>query len=190
MKFRHNRHMFGALAVLALGATLSPARADTDKPKTPVELPAPPAGEGQVVFFRKPLFSLIPFNWIAREGKTEICEMVAGTYCVATVAPGPHTYEVHSEATNRLTLEVDAGETYYVIGGISMGLVVNHPNISPAQKAQFDALSYKLTAKQQIAGVPGSTPSAAPGDAASAVPAEPAPAAPAAAASTPSVPPT
>lgn len=95
-------------------------------------------------FFRKPLFSLVPFNWYAREGKTEICEMIAGTYCVATVDPGTHTYEVHSEAKNDLTLEVDAGETYYVIGGIAMGLIVNHPTITPAQKTEFDALSAKL----------------------------------------------
>ena len=107
-----------------------------------------------MVFYRKPMVSLVPFNWIAREGKTEVCKMVAGTYCVAIVDPGTHTYEVHSEAKDDLTLEVDAGETYYVVGGISMGVIVNHPKISPAQKIDFDALSAKLKPLPPIAEIP------------------------------------
>jgi hypothetical protein len=141
----------GSLTLAAFAGTAfaqtAPADPTPAKPAAatgPLELPPPPPGKGQVVFYRKPLFSLIPFNWIVREGTTEICEMEASTYCVAPATPGTHTYEVHSEAKNDLTLEVDAGETYYVIGGISMGLIVNHPNITPADKAQFDALSAKL----------------------------------------------
>jgi len=141
------------------GATSPDAAAPA--PAGPVELPPPPAGKGQVVFYRKPLFSLIPFNWIVREGTTEICEMEASTYCVAPADPGTHTYEVHSEVKNDLTLEVDAGETYYVIGGISMGLIVNHPNISPAQKAQFDAISVKLKPLSPITAPAVATPAAA-----------------------------
>jgi len=123
----------------------------------------PPAGKGQVIFYRKPLFSLIPFNWIVREDKTEICEMVAGTYCIATAEPGTHTYEVHSEVKNDLTLEIDAGETYYVIGGIAMGVIVNHPTIAPATKAEFDAQSPRLKPKAaiQVASAPAATPPAA-----------------------------
>jgi hypothetical protein len=119
---------------------------------------------------------LIPFNWIVREQKTEICEMVAGTYCVAAVEPGSHTYEVHSEATNTLVLEVDAGETYYVIGGIAMGLIVNHPTIAPTTKAEFDALSPKLKVKAPIAAATATaattTPVASPASAPTSDPAK------------------
>ncbi|HEY5290528.1 MAG TPA: hypothetical protein VIJ59_10910 [Caulobacteraceae bacterium] len=140
-----------AAAALSGSAVLAnPSEKTVAQAKEPVQLPAPPAGKGQIVFYRKPMLSLIPFNWIVREQKTEICEMVAGTYCVAAADPGTHTYEVHSEVKNDLTLEVDAGETYYVIGGISMGLIVNHPNISPAQKIQFDAISARLKSKEPI----------------------------------------
>jgi hypothetical protein len=152
--------VLAAVAAVAFTAAGSAAFAhDNTKPDAlalaPAQLAAPPTGKGQVVFYRKKMVSLIPFNWIVREGKTEICEMVAGTYCVAAIDPGTHTFEVHSEATNRLTLEIDAGETYYVIGGISMGLIVNHPNISPAQKIDFDALSAKLKERPSIAPRPG-----------------------------------
>lgn len=157
MTTRSHRAILTAAAALTLGVWASSVVA-ADAPKTPVQLPPPPAGKGEVVFYRKPLFSLVPFNWIAREGKTEICEMEAGTYCIAIVDPGTHTYEVHSEAKNDLTIEVDEGETYYIIGGISMGLVVNHPNISPAQKIDFDALSYKLKSIPPMAAASGHAP--------------------------------
>jgi hypothetical protein len=149
-------------AALAVAAPATAVFADPPAAMSPAVLPPPVAGKGQVVFYRKPLFSLIPFNWKVREGKTEICLMMAGTYCIADVDPGTHTYEVHSEAKNDLTLEVDAGETYYVIGGISMGLIVNHPNITPAQKAQFDAISAKLKDQPPIMAAPAAPADAAP----------------------------
>jgi hypothetical protein len=140
-------------AVFSLGAGGLALAKEKAPPPPPAQLAPPPAGKGQVVFYRKPLFSLIPFNWYVREGGVEVCKMVAGTYCVAPTEPGTHTFEVHSEATDRLALEVDAGETYYVVGDISMGMIVNRPNISPAQKAQFDAISGAL--KVQAPEPPG-----------------------------------
>ena len=157
-----------AMAVSGHAALADPATKADAAASALLQLPPPPAGKGQVVFFRKPLFSLVPFNWIAREGTTEVCEMEAGTYCIAFVDPGTHTYEVHSEAKNDVTIEVDAGETYYLIGGISMGFVVNHPTISPAQKAQFDALSARLKPIPPITAAPTTTASAATAPAAAA----------------------
>jgi hypothetical protein len=178
MTLRSRRPLLAGLAALALSASASAAFAQFAPSATggAALLPTPPAGQGQVVFYRKPMFSLIPFNWIVREDKTEICEMVAGTYCVAAANPGTHTYEVHSEVKNDLTLEVDAGETYYVVGGIAMGVIVNHPTIAPTPKAQFDALSPRLKVKAPILAAPApvATPVADPAPA-------PAPAAPAAA---------
>ncbi|MFI4934779.1 MAG: hypothetical protein ACHP7N_09195 [Caulobacterales bacterium] len=147
MTFHRLVLMSAAAAALAFAGSAAiadpPAKADAPAMQ-PVQLPDPPAGKGQIVFYRKPLFSIIPFNWHVHEGKNAICEMIAATYCVATVDPGTHTYAVWTEVKNVLTLEIDAGETYYVIGGISMGVVVNHPTIAPAEKAQFDAISARL----------------------------------------------
>jgi hypothetical protein len=148
------------MSAFALAISASAALAESSA--GPVQLPPPPAGKGQIVFYRKPLFSLVSFNWIVRDGKSEICLMEAGTYCVADVDPGTHTYEVHSESKNDLTLEIDSGETYYVIGGISMGIIVNHPTIAPAQKAQFDALSARLKSREPLAAKPAATPAPEP----------------------------
>jgi len=133
----------GLLITSATGFANASAAAASTSVQSGVIAPAP-SDKGQVVFFRKPMFAIVPFNWIVREGGVEICEMVAGTYCVATVQPGTHSYEVHSEATNNLTLEIDAGETYYVLGEISLGIIVNRPNILPVDNFKFDAMSAKL----------------------------------------------
>ena len=45
--------------------------------------------------------------------------------------PGAHAYTVHSEAKDVLNLEVEAGETYFVSGGVSMGVLAGRPNLSP-----------------------------------------------------------
>ena len=58
-----------ALAFAAPRVFADPAPAANAAVKTPVELPAPPAGKGQVVFYRKPMVSLVPFNWIASRGQ-------------------------------------------------------------------------------------------------------------------------
>ena len=78
MILRTQKFRLTTLGILAVFGAATVALA-----ATPVEIPAPPKGKGQVVFYRKPMFSLIPFTWTAREGKTEVCQMVAGTYCVA-----------------------------------------------------------------------------------------------------------
>ncbi len=41
-------------------------------------------------------------------------------------------------------MEVEAGETYYVIGGITMGFLAGRPNLSPSDQAVFDGMSAKL----------------------------------------------
>ncbi len=158
--FRSTTFALSLAAGLSVCATGLAAAKDKGPPPTPAQLAAPPTGKGQVVFYRKPMISLVPFNWMVRENGVEICRMVAGTYCIAAAEPGKHTFEVHSEATDKLSLEVDSGETYYVVGDISMGMIVNRPNITPAQKAQFDAISGKLKVEPSVAEKAAAAPAA------------------------------
>ena len=51
---------------------------------------------------------------------------------------------VHSEAKDVLNIEVEPGETYYVIGTVTMGFVAGHPNLSPSDQATFDGMFDKL----------------------------------------------
>jgi hypothetical protein len=105
---------------------------------------APPAGKGQVVFFREKKFVGGAVGYKVREGENELGKLSNGTYFVSVVEPGAHEYTVHSEAKDILNLEVEAGETYYVTGGITMGVFAGRPNLSPSDQAAFDALAGKL----------------------------------------------
>jgi hypothetical protein len=51
---------------------------------------------------------------------------------------------VHGETKDVLTIEVEAGETYYVLGSLGMGIVAGRPNLSPSDEATFVSMSGKL----------------------------------------------
>jgi hypothetical protein len=103
-----------------------------------------PADKGQIVFFRpsKMLGAAIGFK--VREGETELGKLRSGKYFVALVEPGTHEYTVHSEAKDVLTMEIEAGETYYVQGTIGMGVIAGRPNLAPSDEATFSGMSKKL----------------------------------------------
>ena len=105
---------------------------------------APPEGRGQIVFFRDKKFTGAAIRYKVREGATELGKLSNGSYFVHVAEPGAHEYTVHSEAKDILNLEVEAGETYYVIGGITMGFLAGRPNLSPSDQAAFDGMKAKL----------------------------------------------
>lgn len=125
-------------------ATAADAPAPASQSKGAIAIAAPEAGKGQIVFFREKKFAGAAVNYIVREGETELGKLSSGSYFVIAVEPGAHAYTVHSEAKDVLNLEVEAGETYYVIGGITMGFLAGRPNLSPSDQAAFDAMSGKL----------------------------------------------
>ena len=114
-------------------------------PATAGAIGAPPEGKGQIVFFREKKFAGSAIRYKVREGTNELGKLSSGTYFVVPVDPGTHEYVVHSEAKDVLTLEVEAGETYYVQGTVTMGFLAGHPNLSPSDEATFQKMSAKLT---------------------------------------------
>lgn len=105
---------------------------------------AAPEGKGQIVFFRPSKFTGAAIGFKVREGQTELGKLRSGKYFIANVEPGAHEYTVHSEAKDVLTMEVEAGETYYVQGTITMGFMAGRPNLSPSDQATFDGMANKL----------------------------------------------
>lgn len=118
---------------------VTPAPAATAAPAaTEATLGSPAAGKGQIVFFRPNKFVGSAIGFKVREGETELGKLGNGNYFFIDVEPGAHEYVVHSEAKDILPLEIDAGEVYYVQGGIGMGVMVGRPNLSPADKVKFE----------------------------------------------------
>jgi Protein of unknown function (DUF2846) len=99
---------------------------------------------GTIVFFRESKFAGAAVSFKVREAQTELGKLSSGTYFVAKLPPGPHEFTVHSEAKDILNLEVEAGDTYYIQGSISMGLMVGRPNLAPSDEATFNSMKSKL----------------------------------------------
>jgi hypothetical protein len=102
------------------------------------------AATGTVVFFREKKFAGSAIRYKVRENGVELCKLGSGTFCTVQATVGKHVYSVHSEAKDVLTLEVESGDTYYVIGGVSMGVFAGHPNLSPSDPATFEGMKSKL----------------------------------------------
>jgi hypothetical protein len=110
---------------------------------------APPAGKGQVVFFRPSKFVGMALSFSIHEGDTGVGKLGNGSYFVVAADPGPHAYSIQGEATDTLNLEVEAGETQYVQQTIGVGVVMARPHLTPSDQATFDHLgSLKVSEKK------------------------------------------
>jgi hypothetical protein len=138
-KKKHLASALLALAVLAPMGAASQETAATSVVATPSD-----ANTGTVVFFREKKFAGGGVNYKVRENGVELCKLKSGSFCTVQVPAGKHEFVVHSEAKDVLTLEVEPGETYYVVGGISVGFLAGRPNLSPSDKAAFDGMKSKL----------------------------------------------
>lgn len=153
LKFRVSALALGLLfsgAVLAQDATATAqAEATVGEEKAAAAATAgvigvPPQGKGQIVFFRPSKFVGGAVGFKVREGETELGKLRSGKYFVHVAEPGTHEYRVHGETKDVLTMEIEAGETYYVQGTLGMGIVAGRPNLSPTDAAAFNALADKL----------------------------------------------
>lgn len=154
------RHFQKTTLILALlGASLAVNAQDASAPQAPAATPAtevaataslpagisaPPEGMGQIVFFRESKMMGAAIGFIVREGEAELGKLRNATYFVHPTTPGQHSYVVHSEAKDMMNIEVEAGETYYVSGSLSMGVFAGRPNLSPSSQDAFVAAQKKL----------------------------------------------
>jgi len=98
----------------------------------------PPAGKGQVVFFRPSRYVGWAVWFNVRENGTALGKLSNGAYFVRVTDPGAHTYTAATENHNVLHLEIDDGETYYVRGSVQMGILMGEANMAPSDQATFE----------------------------------------------------
>lgn len=120
------------------------AMPSTLSPKVTEAIGTPGAGKAMVVFFRPSKFVGGAIGFKVREKDVELGKLRNGNYFAIEVEPGQHTYVVHSEAKDVTTIEAEAGETYFLSGSISMGVLAGRPNLSPSDAAAFEASLPKL----------------------------------------------
>lgn len=102
-------------------------------------LPAPPAGQGQIVFWRPGTFVGAALGCGVNLGAERISALGRGKYFVLNLAPGAYAFNAKSEAKDTLNLEVESGEVYFVKCTIRMGIMVGRPNLAPSSLAEFNA---------------------------------------------------
>lgn len=101
------------------------------------EIPPPPPGMGQVVFYRSSMMGAL-VSCRVREGDRIVNRLPPGKYFVHPTTAGPHEYMVRSEARDVLRIEVEEGETHYVRCAVGMGIGVGRPNLSPQDRQDFE----------------------------------------------------
>ncbi|MGZ3276830.1 MAG: hypothetical protein ACXU82_06055 [Caulobacteraceae bacterium] len=117
----------------------------------PIALDPPAKGMGQVVFFRKKSI-LGTGQWFnVREDGKALGKLTNGAWFAQAVPPGPHTFTAKTEPEfkDRLTLKIDAGETYFVEGMLTHGVVIGVADLTPSDRATFNAAAKDLKPAEQ-----------------------------------------
>jgi len=148
-------------------AILAAAQTTATPEVSEIPIPAPPAGQGQVVFFRaKSLLGTGQWFNVREDGKP-LGKLVNGAYFVQVATPGLHTYTAveEPEFKDRLTLKVDPGQTYFVEGALTKALVISAADLKPSTLARFDKVSKTLQPAPKAEETPqpdgGASPAAA-----------------------------
>jgi len=116
-----------------------------------IALPPPAKGMGQVVFFRaKSLLGTAQWFNVREDGKA-LGKLTNGAWFALEEAPGSHTFTAKTEPEfkDKLTLKVDAGETYFVEGILTHGVVIGIADLTPSDRAAFNAAAKDLKPAEQ-----------------------------------------
>jgi hypothetical protein len=120
--------------------------AETPEATGPIEISAPAKGTGQVVFFRrKSLLGTGQWFNVREDGKA-LGKLTNGAWFVQPEPPGTHTFTAKTEPEfkDRLTLKIDGGETYFVEGVLTHGVVIGIADLTPSDRAAFNAAAKDL----------------------------------------------
>jgi hypothetical protein len=124
-----------ALAASAMFSLSAPTYA-ADAPLASIALPKPPAGKGQIVFFRPGAMGFA-IGCSVNESGQKVSSLGSGKYFIMVTTPGRHEFTVKSEAKDTLALEVEPDETQFASCKIKMGVMVGRPDLRPATEEEF-----------------------------------------------------
>ena len=124
------------ISALAVWLAPTPSFAAAKETSTPIAIPAPPSGKGQIVWFR-PGGMGFALGCSVNEKGQKVSSLGAGRYFIQVAEPGRHEFTVKSEAKDVLALQVEADETQFAACKIKMGIMAGRPDISPASEAEF-----------------------------------------------------
>ena len=129
----HKCRTFLVFIVIALSAFSSPALT--------ANIPAAKPDKGLVVFYRMSAFKgkAVRFNVNHAEGT--LGQLLSGTYLYKYLEPGTHNFFVQGvslDGQDSITVNVEAGKTYYIRGEVLMGWPAGRPKFT--QMSEPEAL--------------------------------------------------
>jgi hypothetical protein len=106
----------------------------------PAQIPAADPERGLVVFYRMSSFKGKAIRFPVQDAEGSIGFLLSGGYLYKFVPPGEHTFWSQVISQDAITLNVDAGKTYYVKGDVLMGVYAGRPKFTRVSddKAQSD----------------------------------------------------
>ncbi len=116
------------LAALAIATALLSGCATLGTAYTPDN--NAPKDKGTVYVYRPKAFAGGAISYTVSVNGNEVSSLPAGGYFVYYAAPGENEFSAKTEAKTSVTLDVKAGQTYYVQGTMGMGVFVGHPHLT------------------------------------------------------------
>jgi hypothetical protein len=102
-----------------------------------LSVPAPPAGLGQVVFYRPGSLSWAAIGCTVKEGDHKVSSLGSGKWFAVLVQPGVHAFRVTGETSDALRLNVEPGETQFVSCRMRASVLIARPFIRPEDTREF-----------------------------------------------------
>lgn len=121
---------------------VAPAAPAAPAAPLPEGISTPAEGMGQIVFFRPSRFVGAALSFTVRENEQALGRLSNGRYFVHSATPGIHEYEIGRNDTMRM--EIEPGETYYVIQQTQMGVVAGRAVIMPSDQEAFVAAQPRM----------------------------------------------
>lgn len=117
------------LLLAVVGCAKMPLKADYVYEANP-QIAVADETSAAVYFLRESAFTGGGISYFIFEDDKKIGLLKSGTYFTYKSSPGKHTYWAETESKAFVTLEVKAGETYYIEGGVGMGMWAGRPQLT------------------------------------------------------------
>jgi hypothetical protein len=109
------------------------------------------ADTGLIYFYREKAFFGGGIRYAITENGTKVGVLKNGTFFVVYATPGAHTYTARTEITETVSLDVKAGETYYVRGSVGLGVFAGRPRLAEVTASEasgkLDELKFTALAR-------------------------------------------
>ncbi len=100
--------------------------------------------QGLIIFYREKALKGAAIRFNLNHGQEPIGALKGGTSLHRYVEPGQHTFWSKVVSQDSVTLDVVAGETYYIKGVVQLGLVAGRPKLTVVPESEAKAAIAKL----------------------------------------------